>query len=86
MCAVGPVLEVENGVVEGSLRAVYDVRNNIPSERDPRPSVSCSGEGPLSAPGLRWDLRGLQIGSGSSGLRISLPQIASPREAEGRAD
>jgi len=84
--AVGPVLEAENGVVEGSLHAVYDVRNNIPSERDPLPAVSCSGKGPLSAPGLDWDARGLIISSGEAELRISLPRIASPREAEGRAD
>jgi len=86
MSAVGPVLEAENGVVEGSLRAMYDVRNNIPAERDPLPDVSCSGDGPLRTAGLSWNVSGLQIGADENLLLIALPRIPSPRQAEGRAD
>lgn len=85
MSAVGPVLQAQGGVVDGSLRAVYDVRNNVPAERDPFPQAGCDGAGPLQSPGLVWDADGLRVEGSEEDLFISLPRPRVPREAEGRA-
>jgi len=85
MTSLGPELAASAGIVEGSVRAVYDVRANQPVLRDPLPPLQCTGSGPLATPALHWDPHGLSINTPDEDLFIYLPEKVEPREAEGRA-